>query len=48
MNLNELTPVQQVRMQNWIKIIRECQSSGLTNKEWCEQMASVKKAIITI
>lgn len=37
MNLNELTPVQQVRMQNWIQIIRECQSSGMTNKEWCEQ-----------
>ncbi len=36
MNLNELTPIQQVRMQNWIKIIRECQSSGLTNKEWCD------------
>ena len=44
MNLNELTPVQQVRMQNWIKIIRECQSSGLTNKEWCEQNGVSEKS----
>ena len=44
MNLNELTPVQQVRMQNWIEIIRQCQSSGLTNKEWCEQNGVSEKS----
>lgn len=44
MNLNELTPVQQVRMQNWIEIIRQCQSSGLTNKEWCEQNCVSEKS----
>ena len=31
-------------MQNWIKIIRECQSSGLTNKEWCEQNGVSEKS----
>ena len=44
MNLNKLTPVQQVRMQNWIEIIRQCQSSGLTNKEWCEQNGVSEKS----
>ena len=44
MNLNELTPVQQVRMQNWIEIIRQCQSSGLTNKERCEQNGVSEKS----
>ena len=44
MNLNKLTPVQQVRMQNWIEIIRECQASGLTNKEWCEQNGVSEKS----
>ena len=44
MNLNELTPVQQVRMQNWIEIIRQWQSSGLTNKERCEQNGVSEKS----
>ena len=37
MNLNELTPILKVRMQNWIEVIRQYQSNGLINKEWCTQ-----------
>ena len=44
MNLNELTPILKVKMQNWIKIIRQYQSSGLINKEWCVQNGDSEKS----
>ena len=27
----------QYRMREWAKIIQECEASGLSNKEFCEQ-----------
>jgi hypothetical protein len=31
------------RLQSWTEIIRECQASGLTNKEFCAQRGIVEK-----
>ena len=33
----------EVRLQNWIEIIRESQESGLTNKEFCAQRGISEK-----
>lgn len=33
----------ELRMQNWMEIIRECQESGLTNKEFCAQRGISEK-----
>lgn len=32
-----------LRLQNWMEIIRECQESGLTNKEFCAQRGITEK-----
>lgn len=31
------------RLQNWLEIISECQSSGLTNREFCAQRGIPEK-----
>ena len=31
------------RLQSWTEIIRECQASGLTNKEFCAQRGIAEK-----
>ena len=33
----------ELRLQNWTEIIRECQESGLTNKEFCAQRGISEK-----
>ena len=33
----------ELRLQNWMGIIRECQESGLTNKEFCAQRGISEK-----
>ena len=33
----------ELRLQNWMEIIRECQESGLTNKEFCAQRGITEK-----
>lgn len=33
----------ELRLQNWMEIIRECQESGLTNKEFCAQRGISEK-----
>ena len=37
MDISTLTPKKQVKIQFWLKIIKECRASGLTNRDWCEQ-----------
>lgn len=37
MDISSLTPNTQVKIQFWLKAIRECRASGLTNQAWCEQ-----------
>lgn len=37
MDISSLTPNTQVKIQFWLKAIREYRSSGLTNQAWCEQ-----------
>ena len=32
------------RKQQWVQIIRECQSSGLSNKEYCRQQGISEKS----
>ena len=32
------------RKQQWVQIIRECQSSGLSNKEYCQQHGNPEKS----
>lgn len=31
------------RLQNWMEIIRECQASGLSNREFCSQRGISEK-----
>ena len=31
------------RLQNWVEVIRECQESGLSNKEFCAQRGISEK-----
>lgn len=33
----------ELRLQNWMEIIRECQASGLTNKQFCAQQGISEK-----
>ncbi len=33
----------ELRLQNWMEIVRECQKSGLTNKEFCAQRGISEK-----
>ena len=33
----------ELRLQNWMEIIRECQESGLTNKEFCARRGISEK-----
>ena len=33
----------ELRLQSWMEIIRECQESGLTNKEFCAQRGISEK-----
>lgn len=58
MKLEDLTPIQRVKTERWIEIIRECQKSGLSNNEWCIQngisiksyyyyLAKIRKMAIT-
>ena len=35
MNVQNMT--QEIRIKQWINIIRECHNSGMTNKSWCEE-----------
>ena len=35
----------ELRLQNWMEIIRECQESGLTNKEFCAQRGISEKTL---
>ena len=35
MNVQNMT--QEIRIKQWINIIRECRNSGMTNKSWCEE-----------
>ena len=28
---------QKVRDQHWLRVIQECNASGLTRREWCQQ-----------
>ena len=37
MDISTLTPKKQVKIQFWLKVIKECRASGLTNRDWCEQ-----------
>ena len=37
----------ELRLQNWMEIIRECQESGLTNKEFCAQRGISEKTYYT-
>jgi len=34
----------ELRLQNWTEIIRECQESGMTNKEFCAQRGITEKS----
>lgn len=38
-----LTVRNELRLQNWMEMIRECQESGLTNKEFCVQRGISEK-----
>lgn len=36
--MDEITPVKiQFRMEQWMKLIQECQTSGMSVKSWCRQ-----------
>ena len=35
MNVQKMT--QEIRIKQWVDIIRECRNSGMTNKSWCEE-----------
>ena len=38
-----LTVRNEYRLQNWVEVIRECQESGLSNKEFCAQRGISEK-----
>ena len=37
MGISSLTPDKQVKLQYWVKVIRQCRASGPTNQTWCEE-----------
>lgn len=58
MKLEDMTPKQRVKIENWIQTIKECHSSGLSNEEWCNKnnvsikqfyyyLAKIRKMAIT-
>jgi hypothetical protein len=46
--MDEITPVKtKFRMEQWIQLIQEQRSSGMSVKAWCSRLKSKKHPIIT-